>query len=77
MFPSLEEVAVCAGHKVFIEVDDNILLIVGDLWGICDPQLWSHIIHLLTIIIVLINNINFHTTELIIIHKIYLFEICL
>ncbi len=27
---SMKEVAVCAGRKVSMEVDDNILLIVGD-----------------------------------------------
>ncbi len=33
---SLEEVAVCAVHKVLLKVDDNILLIVGDPQGILD-----------------------------------------
>jgi hypothetical protein len=32
----LEEVAVRASDKVLMEVDDNILLIVGDLLGILD-----------------------------------------
>jgi hypothetical protein len=33
---SLKEVAVCTGHKVLMEVDDNILPIVGDHQGIFD-----------------------------------------
>ncbi len=33
---SLEEVAVCTGHKVLMEVDANILPIVGDQQGILD-----------------------------------------
>ncbi len=35
---SLEEVAVCAGHKVSMEVDNNNALIVGDLLGILGQQ---------------------------------------
>ncbi len=33
---SLGAVAVCSGHKVLMEVKDNILLIVGDPKGILD-----------------------------------------
>ena len=36
---SLKEVAVHEGHKVLMEVDDNISLIVGNLQGILDQQL--------------------------------------
>jgi hypothetical protein len=36
---SLEEVTVRAGHKVLMEVDDNISLIVGNPQGISDQQL--------------------------------------
>jgi hypothetical protein len=35
----LEDVALCAGHKVLMKVEDNILLIVGDPQGILDKQL--------------------------------------
>jgi hypothetical protein len=35
----LKEVAVHEGHKVLMEVDDNISLIVGNLQGILDQQL--------------------------------------
>ncbi len=36
---SWKEGAVRAGHKVLVDVDGNILLIVGDLEGILDQQL--------------------------------------
>ncbi len=39
---SLEEVAVLAGHKVLIEADNDILLIVGDPQRILDHHLWPH-----------------------------------
>jgi hypothetical protein len=35
----LEEVTVRASHKVLLEVDDNISLIVGNRQGISDQQL--------------------------------------
>ncbi len=51
-----------AGHEVLKEVDDNILLIVGDLQEISDLQLRPHPIHLLNIativIFILINYIK-------------------
>jgi len=57
----LEEVAVCAGHEVLIEVDDNILLIVGNLQGILDKQQRPHPINLLnimsSILIIILNNV--------------------
>ncbi len=36
----MEKVAVHAGHKVLMEVDNNTLVIVGNPWGILDQQLW-------------------------------------
>ncbi len=39
---SLEDVAASVGHKVLMEVDNNILLIVGDARGILDKQLSPH-----------------------------------
>jgi hypothetical protein len=39
------------GYKVMLEVDGNILLIVGDPQGILDQQLGPRAIHLLNIII--------------------------
>jgi hypothetical protein len=51
----LEEVAVQAGRKVLIEVDDNISLIVVDPQEILDQQLNPRPTYLLNIIIVLIN----------------------
>jgi hypothetical protein len=38
----LEEVAVRAGHKVFMEVELNILLIAVDSQGLLDQQLRPH-----------------------------------
>jgi hypothetical protein len=37
----LKEAVVHAGHKVLMEVDDNILLIVGDPKGVLGKQLRS------------------------------------
>jgi hypothetical protein len=52
---SLEEVTVRASHEVMMEVDDNILLIVGDPHGILDQHIRLHPIFLLKVnIIVLI-----------------------
>jgi len=48
----LEEVAVHAGHKVMIEVDDLIVMIVCDGQGILDQQLRPHPIHLFSFIFV-------------------------
>jgi hypothetical protein len=49
----------CArGHKVLMEVQDNILLIVGFPQGILLQQLGHHPIRLLNIIITLISNNN-------------------
>jgi len=49
----MEEVAVHGGRKVLMEVDDNILMIVGDPRGILDEQLRPRLIHLLNNIITL------------------------
>jgi hypothetical protein len=49
----LEEVAVRADHKVLIEVDDNIVLIVGDPQGILGQQLWPRSIDLLNTIMIM------------------------
>ncbi len=54
-----------AGHKVLVDVDGNILLIVGDLEGILDQQPRPHPIHLLNIIIcVLINHFKLYIIKL-------------
>jgi hypothetical protein len=39
----LEEVAVGAGHKVLMEVDDNILLLIDNPQGILHHQLRPHL----------------------------------
>jgi hypothetical protein len=36
---SLEDIVVHSGHEVLMEVDNNILIPVGDLQGILDEQL--------------------------------------
>ncbi len=56
----LEEVAVCADHKVSGEVGDNFLLIVGDPQGIIDQQLGPDQMNLLNIIINLIYDIKLY-----------------
>jgi hypothetical protein len=38
-----------SGHEVLMEVDDNILQIVGDPQGISDHQLWPHPIYSLNL----------------------------
>jgi hypothetical protein len=48
----LVDVAVHAGHKVLMENDNNILLIVGDPHGILEEQLRPRLMHLLFIFIV-------------------------
>ncbi len=53
----LEEVAVWAGRKVLMEVDNSIPLIVGDSQGILDQLLRPHPLHFLNIITALINHI--------------------
>ncbi len=50
---SLKEVAMRAGHKVSMEVDDNVLLIVGDAQGILDQQLGPRQVHFFNIIIII------------------------
>jgi hypothetical protein len=47
----LETVTERSGHKVLIEVDDNISLIVGDPEGILDWQMKPHLRRSLNIII--------------------------
>jgi hypothetical protein len=51
----LKDVAFCAGHEVLMEVDVNILLIVGDPQGILGQQLRPRSITLLNIITLLVN----------------------
>jgi hypothetical protein len=51
----LEEVAVHAGHEVWLEADDNIFLIVANLHEILDLQLRHGLILFLNITILLIN----------------------
>ncbi len=55
----MEEVALCAGHKVLMEDDNNIVPIVGDPQGILDRQLKPRTINLLNIIINLIFLMNY------------------
>ncbi len=55
----LEEVAVRAGCKVLLEVDESFLLIVGDPQWISDHQLRSHPVGLLDVITISINYINY------------------
>jgi hypothetical protein len=42
-----------AGHEVLMEIDNSILLIVGDAQGILDQQLRPHPIYSLNIVIIL------------------------
>jgi hypothetical protein len=49
----LGEVVVHAGHKALVEVDDNILMVLGDTQGILDQMLRPHQINLLNIVIIL------------------------
>jgi hypothetical protein len=51
----LEDVPVRAGHKVLMEADDNILMIIGDPQGILDQQLRLRPINLLIIVILILN----------------------
>ena len=46
-----------SGHEVLMEVDDNSVLIVGDLRGILGKELMLYLIHLLNIMIILISHI--------------------
>jgi hypothetical protein len=48
----LVEVAVHAGHKVLIKVDDTCVLIVGHPQGILGQELVLYPIHLLNIIVI-------------------------
>jgi len=50
----LEQVALHAGHKVFVGVETNIALIVGNPQRILGQQLRPHLVPLLNIIIILI-----------------------
>ncbi len=50
---SYEEVAMRTGCAVLMEVDDNILLIGGDVHGILEEQLRLHPIHLMNSIVLL------------------------
>ncbi len=45
-----------SGHEVLMEVDDNSVLIVGDLRGILGKELMLYLIHLLNIKIILLNH---------------------
>ncbi len=55
----MEEVALCAGHKALLEVDDNSVLIVDNDRGSLGQKLWPHPVHLLNIVmIVLIGNVT-------------------
>ncbi len=56
---SLEKVALYAANEVLMEVDDNILLIVGHSWGILDQQRTPQPIDLLNAITILINHIKY------------------
>ncbi len=50
----MEEVSLCAGHKVLLEVDDNSVLIVGDDQGSLTQKLRAHPVHLLNIITIML-----------------------
>jgi len=52
---SLYKVTMRAVHQVLMEVDDNILLIVGDQQGILSEQPMPRLIQFLNIIIIKIN----------------------
>ncbi len=58
---SLEEDTVYAGHKLFMEVDDISVLIVGDAQGILGRQLRPHPIHLLNITIIILRTLKIIT----------------
>ncbi len=51
---SLEEVGVCAGHKVLMEAEDSCTLIIGDSREIWCQQLRPRPIHLFNIVIVIL-----------------------
>jgi hypothetical protein len=53
---SLEDVNVCAGYKVLMDVDDISALIVGNPQGVLGNQLRPHTIHQLNIIIIMLIN---------------------
>ncbi len=61
---SLQEVSVCAGHKILMAFDDNIWLIVGDLQGILGQHLMPRQLHLLNSITVSINYIKSYINKL-------------
>jgi hypothetical protein len=54
----LEEVAVCAGQEVLVEIDDNILLIVVDPHRILGQHPALHPI--IKILIIKLSNISFN-----------------
>jgi hypothetical protein len=55
----LEEVVVCAGHKVLMEVENDVFHIVDNPHGILAQQLRPHPIHLLDIyVIIILNYVN-------------------
>jgi hypothetical protein len=56
----MEEVSVHAGHKVLVEVSDNILLIVFYPQGILDQKLRPRPIHLLNIVIILFSYLKLY-----------------
>jgi hypothetical protein len=51
----LEEVTLSLSHDILMEVDDNVLLIVGDPQGILDQHLRLCQIHFLNIILYIDN----------------------
>ncbi len=65
----LEEVAVRAGHKVLMGVDDMISLIVGDPQGILDEQPRPHPIYLIDIVVLSINYIKLNIIKLLNLRK--------
>jgi len=60
IYLSLEKVALHTGQNVWMEVDDNILLIVFDPQGTLDQQLRPCPIHILNIKIILTNFNKLH-----------------
>jgi hypothetical protein len=52
---SLDKVAMGAGHKVLMEVEDNISLTVGNPQGVLNQQPGPHPIHSLNITSIVLN----------------------
>ncbi len=65
----LEKVAVRAGHKVLMGVDDMISLTVGDPKGVLDEQLSPHSIYIVNIVIISINYIILNIINLLNLRK--------